>query len=504
MGDVVEVLPLPRGIATILAHGAPAVSSTPGPYMLRTKIVCTIGPASSDRETILALVRGGMNLARVNMSHGERADHARTIATVREAAREVGKPVAVLVDLQGPKIRVGKLVGPITLKQGDQVVVAPEESATGDEIPTTYAPLAEEIASNDIVLLDDGHLEFRCVRVEGDRTVFEVLRGGLLKSNKGINLPTVNVKAPSLTEKDLADLAFALEQNAEYIGLSFVREPEDVRDLKRRVGDRALIVAKIEKVQALRMIDEVLAATDAVMVARGDLGVELPFERVPLAQKRIIQLANYHGRPVITATQMLESMIENTRPTRAEASDVANAILDGSDAVMLSGETAVGKYPLKALDALVDIGTEIERSGFLERGPRYLTLPGLRNRGGASRREHAVAAATVDAAKQIGAPAIVVITRSGFSARLVSSYRPSMPVFAVTTQQSTFRQLAAVWGVHPVLAEDVEITYEELSRIGREAVVESGAGERGASIAITAGFPFHESGSTNNMRLDRL
>lgn len=472
--------------------------------MLRTKIVCTIGPASSDRETILAMVRGGMNLARVNMSHGERADHARTIATVREAAREVGKPVAVLIDLQGPKIRVGKLVEPISLQPGDQVVVAPEQSATGDEIPTTYAPLAEEIISNDVVLLDDGHLEFRCIRTEGDRTVFEVLRGGLLKSNKGINLPTVNVKAPSLTEKDLEDLDFALEQNAEYIGLSFVREPEDVRDLKRRVGDRALIVAKIEKVQALRMIDEVLAATDAVMVARGDLGVELPFERVPLAQKRIIQLANYHGRPVITATQMLESMIENTRPTRAEASDVANAILDGSDAVMLSGETAVGKYPLKALAALVDIGTEIERSGFLERGPRYLTAPGLRNRGGATRREHAVAAATVDAAKQIGAPAIVVISRSGFSARLVSSYRPSMPVFAVTTQESTFRQLAAVWGVHPVLAEDVDVTYEELSRVGRQAVVASGVGERGASVAITAGFPFQKSGSTNNMRLDRL
>ena len=472
--------------------------------MLRTKIVCTIGPASSDWETILAMVRGGMNLARVNMSHGERADHARTIATVREAAREVGKPVAVLIDLQGPKIRVGKLVEPISLQPGDQVVVAPEQSATGDEIPTTYAPLAEEIISNDVVLLDDGHLEFRCIRTEGDRTVFEVLRGGLLKSNKGINLPTVNVKAPSITEKDLEDLDFALEQNAEYIGLSFVREPEDVRDLKRRVGDRALIVAKIEKVQALRMIDEVLAATDAVMVARGDLGVELPFERVPLAQKRIIQLANYHGRPVITATQMLESMIENTRPTRAEASDVANAILDGSDAVMLSGETAVGKYPLKALAALVDIGTEIERSGFLERGPRYLTAPGLRNRGGATRREHAVAAATVDAAKQIGAPAIVVISRSGFSARLVSSYRPSMPVFAVTTQESTFRQLAAVWGVHPVLAEDVDVTYEELSRVGRQAVVASGVGERGASVAITAGFPFQKSGSTNNMRLDRL
>ena len=260
----------------------------------------------------------------------------------------------------------------------------------------------------------------------------------------------------------------------------------------------------MEKVQALQAIEEVLAETDAVMVARGDLGVELPFERVPLAQKRIIQLANYYGRPVITATQMLESMIENARPTRAEASDVANAILDGSDAVMLSGETAVGEYPLQALGAMVRIGTEIERSGFLERGPRYLTRPGLRTRSGASRREHAVAAATVDSARQLGAPAIVVITRSGFSARLVSSYRPPVPVFAVTTEHRTYRQLAAVWGVHPVLAAGVEVTYEALSEFGRRAVVDSGVGEPGASVAITAGFPFHESGSTNNMRLDRL
>ena len=286
--------------------------------MLRTKVVCTIGPASSDRETILEMVRRGMNLARVNMSHGSSEDHARTIESVRAAAREVGKPVAVLVDLQGPKIRVGELAEPIDLHEGDEVVVAPEASAREGEIPTTYAPLAEEIVTNDIVLLDDGLLEFRCVRTEGDRTVFEVLRGGLLKSKKGINLPTVNVRAPSLTEKDLQDLDFALAQNVEFIGLSFVRTPEDVTDLKRRVGNRALVVAKIEKVQALRAIEEVLAATDAVMVARGDLGVELPFERVPLAQKRIIQLANYHGRPVITATQMLESMIENARPTRAE------------------------------------------------------------------------------------------------------------------------------------------------------------------------------------------
>ena len=283
-----------------------------------------------------------------------------------------------------------------------------------------------------------------------------------------------------------------------------MRRPEDVVDLKGRTGGRALVVAKIEKVQALRSIEEILPETDAVMVARGDLGVELPFERVPLAQKRIIQLANYHGRPVITATQMLESMIENARPTRAEASDVANAILDGSDAVMLSGETAVGKYPLEALEAIVRIGTEIERSGFLERGPRYLTRPGLRSRGGASRREHAIAAATVDSVRQVGGPAIIVITRSGFTARLVSSYRPAVPVFAVTTDPATYRQLASVWGVRPVLAEGINVTYGTLAAFGRETVVDSGVGEVGASVAITAGFPFHESGSTNNMRLDRL
>ena len=450
------------------------------------------------------MARSGMNLARVNMSHGSRDDHRLSIDAVRAAAVEVGRPVAVLVDLAGPKIRVGELDQAITLVQGESVVMAPEGDAGAGEISTTYAPLASEIKPRDVVLLDDGLMELRCTGTDGDRTHLEVVRGGLLKSRKGINLPNVEVKAPSLTEKDLSDLNFALEEEVEYIGLSFVRRPEDVIDLKRRIAGRALVVAKIEKVQALREIEEILSETDAVMVARGDLGVELPFERVPLAQKRIIQLANYYGRPVITATQMLESMIENPLPTRAEASDVANAILDGSDAVMLSGETAVGKYPLQALAALVQIATEIERSGFLERGPRYLTRPGLRTRGGASPREHAVAAATVNSARQIGAPAIIVITRSGFSARLVSSYRPAVPVFAVTTDRATYRQLAAVWGVRPVWAEEVDVTYDALSEYGKQAVRDSGVGEAGVSIPITAGIPFHESGSTNTMRLDHL
>ena len=472
--------------------------------MLRTKVVCTLGPATSTPEAIRTLVRGGMDLARVNMSHGAHEAHERSIEAVRAAAGEVGRPVAILADLAGPKIRVGTLETPIELEVGAVVVVAPEASARPGEIPTTYAPLAEEIRDGDQVLMDDGLLELRCVGVAGDRARLEVVRGGTLKSRKGINLPTVDVKAPSLTAKDMDDLAFALDHQVEYIGLSFVRRPEDVIDLKERVGKRALVVAKIEKVHALRMIEEVMAETDAVMVARGDLGVELPFERVPLAQKRIIQLANLYGRPVITATQMLESMIEHPRPTRAEASDVANAILDGTDAVMLSGETATGAYPQAALDAIVRIGREIERSGFLERGPRYLTKPGPRSRRGASPREHAVAAATVEAARQVGAPAIIVITRSGFSARLVSSYRPSVPVFAVTTDAFTYRQLAAVWGVRPELAEVPDVTYESLTTFGRDRVLESGVGERGAAIVVTAGYPFHQARATNTMRIELL
>ena len=472
--------------------------------MLRTKVVCTLGPASSSPETILEMVKGGMNMARINMSHGAYEDHRRSVEAVRAAAEKTQRPVAILVDLAGPKIRVGDLERPVELTVGETVTLAPAGEAEGTEIPTTYEPLAQEIEAGQAVLLDDGLLELRCVGVRGNRTLLEVVRGGLLKSRKGINLPAVNVRAPSLTPKDLADLDFALGLGVEYVGLSFVRQAADVTDLKQRVGGQALVVAKIEKVQALQAIEEILAETDAVMVARGDLGVELPFERVPLAQKRIIQLANYYGRPVITATQMLESMIEYPRPTRAEASDVANAILDGTDAVMLSGETAVGQYPLQAVGAITRIAREIERSGVLERGPRYLTRPGTRVRGGATAREHAVAAATVDAARQVVAPAIMVITRSGFSARLVSSYRPPVPVFAVTTDRSTYRQLAAVWGVHPVLGDPDYVTYEALTGAGREAILKSGTGDPGASVVVTAGFPFHTSGTTNTMRLERL
>lgn len=472
--------------------------------MLRTKIVCTLGPASSDPSLLDALVRTGMDVARINMSHGDRETHRATLRAVREAGRAAGRRVGILVDLQGPKIRVGRLREPRRLVPGETIVFAPEGHERGEELPTTYHSLAQDVGEGNQVLLDDGLLEVVCTGTDGDRASFEVIRGGLLLSNKGINIPSGTLSASSLTAKDLEDLDFALAEEADFVGLSFVRDASDVSELKERVRGRALVVAKIEMARAMSQVDKILEISDLAMVARGDLGVELPFEQVPLAQKRIIQLANFHARPVITATQMLESMIENPRPTRAEASDVANAVLDGTDAVMLSGETAVGKYPVQAVEALVRIIREIESSGVLESGPRYLVMEDYALRAGATAREHAVAAATVDAARHLEAAGVLVITRSGFSARLVASHRPSVPILAVTTDPATVGQLAAVWGVRPILAEDVEISYDALTEFGRALMLREGIGQPGDAIVVTAGFPFHQSGTTNTMRVESL
>ncbi len=472
--------------------------------MLRTKVVCTLGPATSTPEAVEALVQAGMDVARLNLSHGDHEFHRSSIRNVRAAAREKRRPVAILADLQGPRIRVGTLAEPVELMEEGEVVFAPEDLVAPGELPTTYADLARDVEVGDRLLLDDGLLELECIEVSDLRSRYRVLRGGTLKSHKGMNLPSAHIRAPSVTEKDLADLEFLLDEGVEFVGLSFVRTAQDVRAVKERIDGRALVVAKVEMARALDTLEEILAATDAVMVARGDLGVELPFEQVPLAQKRIIQLANFHGRPVITATQMLESMIDHPRPTRAEASDVANAVLDGTDAVMLSGETAVGRYPTGSVDAIVRIVREIESKGVLAAGPRYLSRDIDPARRGATPREHAVAAATVNSARQLSAPALLVITRSGFSARLVSSYRPPVPIFAVCTDPRTYRQLTAVWGVWPLLSLNEEVSYESLSEFGKGRVRELGYGEEGDSVVVTAGFPFHQSGTTNTMRVEHL
>jgi pyruvate kinase len=472
--------------------------------MRRTKIVCTIGPASSSPEVMSQLVAAGLDMARINMSHGDHATHRKAIEEVRFAAQAQGRRVPVLVDLCGPKIRVGDLTQPIELKPGSNIVIAPEAHAQPGDIPTSYEGFAGDVSAGERVLLDDGLIELRGVESDGRRVTLEVVRGGLLKSRKGINLPDVDVAAPSMTAKDREDLQFALEMGAEYISLSFVRRAADVRELKELVQGRALVVAKIEKAQAMRNLDSILLEADGVMVARGDLGVELPFEEVPLAQKKIIRRANHLARPVITATQMLESMIENPRPTRAEASDVANAILDGTDCVMLSGETAVGRYPVEALSALVSIAHEIEASDalLLDEVREIRHQPGAR--GGATAREHAVGSASVRATYDLDAPAVLTITRSGFSARLVSSYRPSVPIFAICTDPITCSQLAAVWGVYPVLATEEEVSYESLASFGKRIVVDMGIGRPGQSIVVTAGFPFHIAGTTNTLRVEQL
>ncbi|HEX7048610.1 MAG TPA: pyruvate kinase [Longimicrobiales bacterium] len=470
---------------------------------MRTKVVATIGPASASEETIRALARAGVDVFRVNFAHGTHAEHARVIRWAHEAGDALDKPIAVLADLAGPKIRIGTLPEPVDLIEGSAVVIAPEDRAHGEELPTTYDALADDVHPGDRLLLDDGLLELRVEGVRAPRVRCRVIRGGVLTSHKGMNLPGIAVSAPTLTEKDLEDLEFAVAADVDYIGLSFVQKAEDIIALRERMPHGPLIIAKIEKDTALENIEPILSACDAVMVARGDLGVELPFEQVPIAQKRIIQLANLFGRPVITATQMLESMVDSPRPTRAEASDVANAVFDGTDAVMLSGETAAGRYPLLAVEAMVRIAAEIERSNAFADGPKY-DIPIFDHlRAGATPTEHAIAAATVEAVRLLGAPAVVTFTRSGFTTRLVSSYRPPVPILGVTNQLRIYRQLALAWGVHPVLC-NAEITYDDMLACARAYLIDSGLGQPGQRVVVTAGYPFHVRGTTNMLRVEEL
>jgi pyruvate kinase len=469
----------------------------------RTKIVCTLGPASWSPERVRSLIAAGMDVARINFSHGDLATHARTIETVREAAREAGRPVAILGDLQGPKIRVGALAEPVVLRPGDAVTFAPEGVHGPGELPTTYPELASDLDEGDVVLLADGLMELIVEDVSAPRVRMRVIHGGTLTSHKGINLPGVRVSAPSLTEKDVRDLEFALEQKVDYIALSFVREPEDVLDLKRRIPpDGPLVVVKIERGMALERLGEILDVSAAAMVARGDLGVELPFEKVPLAQKRMIQLANFASRPVITATQMLESMIENPRPTRAEASDVANAIIDGTDAVMLSAETATGKFPVEALKSMVRIAQEIEDSHVIAEGPHY-DIPVESHIDGHTPTERAIASATAEAVRRLNAPVIITFTSSGSTARVVSSFRPPVPILAVTPSPRTYNQLALVWGVAPVLCQP-NASFDEMLECGRHAALERGFGQPGDRFVLTAGLPMHQVGTTNLMRVEVL
>ena len=466
------------------------------PKIRRTKIVATLGPATANASTIGALLHAGTNVVRINASHGTPELRAEWIAAARRAADSLATPVAVLLDLQGPRIRVGDLPHPRELTPGQQVVFAPEEVAQGDELPTTYDGLATDARVGSRILLNDGLLSVEVTAVDAPRVRGRVIDGGMLTAHKGMNLPGLHVSAPALTEKDREDVQDAVRAGVDYLALSFVRRAEDIEELRGLVPNTIKLVAKIEKATALENLERIVAAADAVMVARGDLGVELPFEQVPLVQKRLISEANQQGRPVITATQMLESMVHAPRPTRAEASDVANAILDGTDAVMLSAETAVGQYPLEAVRAMDRIIREMERHPLRQREERRKAADGVTT-------EDAIAWGTFAVARMLKTPLIVTLTKGGFTARKVAALRPPVPILAVTTESTTYRQLALVWGVVPVLVDHVP-GYDAMLEVVRDLILKRRLAKQGDCIVMTAGVPWDVSGSTNLIKVEKV
>ncbi len=464
----------------------------------RTKIVCTLGPSSSTEEAIRGLMEEGLNVARINFSHGTHEQHLQSINMVRSLSDELQRPVAILADLQGPRIRIGDLPETRYVHEGEDFTFVPEGAEQPGEIPVTYEALADDVHIGDRILVNDGLLDFLVLSISGSRVRARVLHGGELRSHKGMNLPGVQVSAPSITEKDRADVGFAVQHELDYVALSFVRRAEDIALLRALIPKWMLICAKIEKDVALANIESILRASDAVMVARGDLGVELPFEEVPSAQKRIIALANRYGRPVITATQMLESMVENPRPTRAEASDVANAILDGTDAVMLSAETAAGAFPRLAVGAMTRIITKMESH------PAPLNrIDSVRVRDGVISTEEAIAAATVAASRMLSTPCVIVFTKSGFTARIVASHRPDVPILALTDEVRTYRQLALVWGVVPALVRHCH-SYDEMVDVGLGEVRSRQLAQPGDRVILTAGVPFDVPGTTNTLKVERV
>jgi pyruvate kinase len=461
-----------------------------------SKIVCTIGPASRSPRTIDRLLRAGMDVARLNFSHGSHANHAESIVMLRTAAAHLHKPIAVLADLQGPKIRTGPLAGgaPVILRTGQKFVITTAR-ILGDStrVSTVFKPLPREVHRGDRILLSDGLIELRVAQVRGREVVCEVVNGGALGEHKGINLPGVKLRVPALTPKDREDLLFALKHGANYIAVSFVRRPEDVvlaKTLVRRAGKDTPVIAKLEKPEAIENLDAILRVADGVMVARGDLGVEMNPERVPVVQKTIIKRAREFRRPVITATQMLESMTENPRPTRAEASDVANAIFDGSDAVMLSAETASGKYPVEAVSMMARIIEEAESS--ITEFPRPAPQERLKV-------AETVAELVCHASRELHMKLIAVFTHSGFTARLISRYRPLVPIIAFSPEEETRRRMALIWGVHPQTISDVR-KVDGLASVAEKRLLEERLARKGDVIGIVAGTPMGIRGTTNFMK----
>jgi pyruvate kinase len=478
--------------------------------MRRTKIVCTIGPATNSEERLEQLMRAGMNVARLNFSHGKQEEHALVIERIRTLSKRLHCAVAILQDLQGPKIRVGDLQGDEPIKLIDDTwITITTRPVAGDAhtIPTTYQQLPQDVRPGDRILLDDGLMELRVGDASGTDVHCLVVHGGLLKAHKGINLPGVAVSAPALTEKDRADLRFGIEHGVDYVALSFVRKAEDVREAQKLIRQyqeelghvskhartAVPLIVKLEKPEAVARLDEILDAADGVMIARGDLGVEMPPEKVPLIQKRIIAKCNELGLPVITATQMLESMITNPRPTRAEVNDVSNAILDGTDSVMLSAETASGAYPIEAVEMMVRIACETEAGGRTARQPQRQRLS----------QERAVSHAARALSEEASVKAIVVFTQSGNTARLISTDRPRTPILAYTPSERVCRQLALWWGVWPDCIVMQGFTDELMETVGQR-LIDAELIHAGEHVVIMGGLPFGSQARTNFVKLHRV
>jgi len=464
--------------------------------MPRTKIICTIGPASESPESIRELIKGGMDVARLNFSHGSRGEHGEKIQIIRRISEELGRPVAILQDLAGPKIRVGSVPEPgVRLETGQTFILTSEEvDGFYDRVSVSYAGLPSEVEKGNRILISDGTIELIVKEVRNSEIYCEVVTGGLLTSHKGLNLPTRTIRTPSFTEVDREDLLFGIEHDVDYVALSFVRRSGEILEAKEVIRERKAdipVIAKIEQHEALEYIDEIIEAADGIMVARGDLGVEIPLEDVPVIQKKLIQQANVLGKPVITATQMLRSMIDSPRPTRAEAADVANAVLDGTDAVMLSEETASGRYPVKAVQFMARIVTSAERyfshQRYLQRVPSK-EVP------------ESVAHAACILADHLEASAVVAPTHSGQTARYISRFRPKQPIIALSSNQKVVQRLALFWGCIPQLVPEPRDTDDMIDTSTRSAL-ETGLVSRGDVVVITAGHPVGVVGSTNMVRV---
>ncbi len=471
--------------------------------MRKTKILCTLGPASSSKQVLRELINAGMNGARFNFSHGTYEEHKETYDNVRAVARELGKPVATMQDLQGPKIRTGRLKCKEVLLEEGKTLTITTRDIIGDQsiLSTTYKPLPQDVKVGDSILLDDGAIALKVTGKDTSEVETKILNSGCIGEHKGINLPGVNVSAPAVTEKDFEDLKFGLELGFDYVALSFVRRASDLAKVRNAVeGSDVKLIAKIEKPEAVENIHEILEACDGIMVARGDLGVEIPIENVPFVQKMLIREANREFKPVIVATQMLESMIENPRPTRAEASDVANSILDKADVIMLSGETAIGKYPVDAVKVMAQIAKRADSAN-----PTVHDEFGME--GTARTNPHITIASAVShaaslMADELDASAILTFTESGSTAVFMSKYRPETRIIALTTREKTRDQLALLWGVNPFVMEYTKDTSEMILK-AEEFLLSNGCVNRGETVVVTAGIPSGR-GITNVTRVVRI